>query len=177
MIEPTVPWEENIIAILQIFRVDSRVRGFISKAVVQLPCSTGMTATSLQKAMKVLSEEAEKASYSLWLWRKDNAWGQTPLSGQLALKGSWETSPNMPLYSNSHQEMVAFSWWPCSWLNRHLRRCNWPEDRSRKQHLLVQWPFCHVQTKWELPDGWALTGPLMGTELHFGSDTSKVGVG
>lgn len=43
-------------------------RGFVG--IVQLLRSTGMTGSSLQKAVEELGEEARKASYWLWLWRR-----------------------------------------------------------------------------------------------------------
>lgn len=38
----------------------------------------GLMGSSLQKAVKELGEEAEKASYWLWLRRKESGWGLKP---------------------------------------------------------------------------------------------------
>lgn len=63
----------------RVYPVEVGCWGFVSKAVVQLLHGAGMTGSNLRKAVKELGEEAEKASYWLWLRRKDNAWGPTLL--------------------------------------------------------------------------------------------------
>lgn len=37
---------------------------------------TGVTGGNLKRAIKELSEEAEKGSFWLWLRRKDKSWGR-----------------------------------------------------------------------------------------------------
>uniref|UniRef100_A0A3B1JJ67 Reverse transcriptase domain-containing protein n=1 Tax=Astyanax mexicanus TaxID=7994 RepID=A0A3B1JJ67_ASTMX len=99
IIELTVPWEEGMLAAYEYKRlkysdlaaecreggwttsihpVEVGCRGFVGKSTMQLLRDTGMTGTRLKKAVKELAEEAEKASYWLWLRRKDSNWGSTP---------------------------------------------------------------------------------------------------
>lgn len=47
------------------------------QSVVQLLRAIGTTGASLQKAVKELAEEAEKANYWLWLQGRVSVWGQT----------------------------------------------------------------------------------------------------
>lgn len=100
MIELTIPWEEGMTAAHKrkhlkyydlaaecleagwkatVFPMEVGIRGFVSKMVVQLLCSAGMTGSSLRKTVKDLGEEAEKASYRLWPRRKENVWEETLL--------------------------------------------------------------------------------------------------
>lgn len=56
--------------------MEVRSRGFVGNAVIQLLYSAGIAESRLMKAVKELREEAEKANYWLWLWRKDTGYGQ-----------------------------------------------------------------------------------------------------
>lgn len=99
IIELTVPWEEGIPTAHEFKRlkytelaaacreagwaasihpVEVGCRGFVGRSAIQLLRAVGTTGASLQRATKELAEEAEKASYWLWLRRKDGRWGQTP---------------------------------------------------------------------------------------------------
>ena len=99
LMELTIPWEEGMTAAherkhlkyselaaecqeagwrVRVYPVEVGSRGFVGKTVVQLLRSAGMMGTSLRKAVKELGEEAEKASYWLWLRRKEKGWGLTP---------------------------------------------------------------------------------------------------
>ncbi len=53
-------------------------RGFVGKSAIQLLRAAGTTGISLRRAIKELAEEAEKASYWLWLRRRDMNWGSVP---------------------------------------------------------------------------------------------------
>uniref|UniRef100_A0A3B4XDA6 Reverse transcriptase domain-containing protein n=1 Tax=Seriola lalandi dorsalis TaxID=1841481 RepID=A0A3B4XDA6_SERLL len=98
MIELTIPWEEGMTAAherkhlkyselaaecqeagwrARVHPVEVGSRGFVGKAAVQLLRRAGLTGSSLRKAVKELGEEAEKASYWLWLRRKESGWGLT----------------------------------------------------------------------------------------------------
>ncbi len=99
IIELTVPWEEGIPAAHEFKRlkytdlaaecrdggwtttihpVEVGCRGFVGKSAIQLLRAAGTTGISLRRAIKELAEEAEKASYWLWLRRRDRNWGSVP---------------------------------------------------------------------------------------------------
>ena len=99
IIELTVPWEEGIPAAHELKRlkytelamecsetgwtasihpVEVGCRGFVGRSALQLLRATGSSGARLQRAVKELAEEAEKASFWLWVRRKDRKWGQTP---------------------------------------------------------------------------------------------------
>ncbi len=99
IIELTVPWEEGIQAAHEFKRlkysdlavecreggwtttihpVEVGCRGFVGKSAIQLLRAAGTTRISLRRAIKELAEEAEKASYWLWLRRRDMNWGSVP---------------------------------------------------------------------------------------------------
>lgn len=92
IVELTIPWEEGMTVThmrkqlkyleagwkARVYPVEVGRRGFVGKAVAQLLHSAGMMGASLRKAVKELEEEAENASYWLWLRRKESGWGQMP---------------------------------------------------------------------------------------------------
>ena len=58
--------------------VEVGCRGFVGSSAIRLLRAVGMTGHSLKRAIKELGEEAEKASFWMWLRRKDSSWGSTP---------------------------------------------------------------------------------------------------
>ncbi|ROL50355.1 Tripartite motif-containing protein 35 [Anabarilius grahami] len=112
--ELTIPWEERMTAAherkhlkyselaaesqetgwrARVYPVEVRCRGFVGRTEVQLLHGAGVAGSNLRNAIKKLGKEAEKASYWLWLQRKHNGWGPTPLAA-----GLWQGDvPYMPL--------------------------------------------------------------------------------
>nr|XP_061819532.1 uncharacterized protein LOC133608354 [Nerophis lumbriciformis] len=99
IIELTVPWEEGIPVAHEFKRskysdlaedckgggwsasihpVEIGCRGFVGGSATRLLRAAGMTGSNLRRAIKELAEEAEKASFWMWLRRRDNTWGSTP---------------------------------------------------------------------------------------------------
>ena len=97
LIELTVPMEEGIEAAFKrkkakyselaaecrnagwkttIYPVEVGCRGFVGLSTIRLLKDTGVTGGTLKKATKVLTEEAEKGSFWLWLRKKDKCWGK-----------------------------------------------------------------------------------------------------
>ncbi len=58
--------------------VEVGCRGFVGKSAFQLLRAAGTAGISLRRATKELVKEAEKASYWLWLRRRDRNWGSVP---------------------------------------------------------------------------------------------------
>ena len=54
------------------------MQGLCGGSAIRLLRAAGMTGCSLKKAIKELAEEAEKASFWMWLRRRDSTWGSTP---------------------------------------------------------------------------------------------------
>ena len=96
LVELTVPWEEGLAAAherkrakysdllaecreagwsARLYPVEVGARGFVADSTTRLLRDLGLRGTSLQKAIRELAEEAEKASFWLWLRRRDVAWG------------------------------------------------------------------------------------------------------
>lgn len=61
--------------------VEVGCRGFIETSIQRLLKNVGVTGPKLKKASKDLAEEAEKASFWLWLRRKDMVWGKQGSKG------------------------------------------------------------------------------------------------
>ena len=98
LIELTVPWEEGLEAAyerkkakyadlvaecresgwsVKLYPVEVGARGFVGRSTSRLLKDLGLRGATLSRSTKELSEEAEKASYWLWLRRQDKAWGVT----------------------------------------------------------------------------------------------------
>ncbi len=96
LIELTVPWEEGLEAAyerkkakyadlvaecresgwsVRLYPVEVGARGFVGRSTSCLLKDLGLRGATLSRSTKELSEEAEKAS--LWLKRRDKAWGVT----------------------------------------------------------------------------------------------------
>ncbi|XP_060789308.1 uncharacterized protein LOC132894068 [Neoarius graeffei] len=99
--ELTIPWEGGMEAAFErkrdkytepvaecreagwsttIYPVEVGCRGFIGTSIQHLLRKIGVTGTKLKRASRELAEEAERASFWLWLRRKDMSWGK---------EGSW----------------------------------------------------------------------------------------
>lgn len=98
LVELTIPWEAGIEAAWErkrlkyddlaaecrdagwktiIYPVEVGCRGFVGTSAVHLLRELGVSGACSRKALKDLSEEAEKSSFSLWIKRKDVCWGTT----------------------------------------------------------------------------------------------------
>ena len=96
LVELTVPWEEGMEGAherkrakysdlvaecresgwsTRLFPVEVGTRGFVGSSMTRLLKELGLRGKELHKATRELSEEAEKASFWLWLRRRDKAWG------------------------------------------------------------------------------------------------------
>ena len=65
-----VGWTANI------FPVEVGCRGFIGTSIQRLLRRMGVTGPKLKRAARDLAEEAERASFWLWLRRRDRSWGK-----------------------------------------------------------------------------------------------------
>ena len=96
LVELTVPWEEGLEAAherkrakyadlvaecreggwsTRLYPVEVGARGFVGDSTTRLLKDLGLRGTRLHKATREISEEAEKASFWLWLRRRDKVWG------------------------------------------------------------------------------------------------------
>lgn len=96
LVELTVPWEEGLEAAherkrakyadlvaecreggwnVKLYPVEVGARGFVGNSTTRLLKDLGLRGARLHKATREISEEAEKASFWLWLRRRDRAWG------------------------------------------------------------------------------------------------------
>lgn len=62
---------------MRLYSVEVGAGGFVEDSTTCLLKDLGLQAARLHKASRELSEEAEKASFWLWLRRKDRTWEAT----------------------------------------------------------------------------------------------------
>lgn len=114
--------------------VEVRCRGFVGRSAIQLFHTAGTTGANLQRSIKELEVEAEKAHYWLWLRRTDSFWAPKPQWGQLqGLAGRRPhaaTASNWEMYWTGGETSVngGSSWRPCSWPNVHW----WRHQRTQQ---------------------------------------------
>src|SRR4029434_3503076 len=59
----------------RLFPVEVGTRGFVGSSMTRLLKELGLRGRKLHKATREMSEKAERASFWLWLRRRDKAWG------------------------------------------------------------------------------------------------------
>lgn len=59
-----------------IYPVEVGCRGFVGTSIQRLLRKVGVSGARLKRASRDLAEEAERASFWLWLRRKDRSWGK-----------------------------------------------------------------------------------------------------